>query len=684
MPNGLGGILGDLFMTGALFIGVLPAAAASFVAGLLFLIAGTSLLLFACGTNTSSLIALWAPRSKIPSEWANASLGAAMHVAMHTGATIKRGFWWRKAGDGAEEEPELEIAAPVEDAEPDPDGRIEPTFDLEPYEYDDEGEEDDEGDDEEDDVTEPNYRITRTAEKKKHTGPRVQRSDTPYEAPPLKLLQPQPRSNKRTAISDEVLQENARELEGVLQDFGVKGEITNVRPGPVVTLYELEPAPGTKSSRVIGLADDIARSMSAVAARVAVVPGRNAIGIELPNDRREIVVLRELLESPDFQETDARLALALGKNIGGESVTVDLSRMPHLLIAGTTGSGKSVGINTMILSLLYRLSPDQCKFIMIDPKMLELSVYDGIPHLLAPVVTDPKKAVVALKWTVREMEERYKRMSKLGVRDIKGYNNRILQAEAKGEVLTRTVQTGFDRNTGRAIYEQEEMDYDAMPFIVVIVDEMADLMMVAGKDIEVGRAASRADGARRRHPSHHRHAAPERRRDHRHHQGELPDARELPGHLEDRQPHHPWRAGRRAAARPGRHALYGRRRAHHARARSLRRRRGGREGGQAPEEAGRARLSRSGDGRGIDDGDEEDGEGETYGEFGDELYDQAVAVVLKDRKVSTSYVQRRLGIGYNRAATLIERMEKEGLIGAANHAGKREILVGNNEAVSPY
>ena len=293
LPNGLGGILGDLFMTGALFIGVLPAAAASFVAGLLFLIAGTSLLLFACGTNTSSLIALWAPRSTLPSEWANASLGAARHAASHAGATIKRGFWWRKAGDGAEEEPELEIAAPVEDAEPDPDGRIEPTFDLEPYEYDDEDEEED---DEGDDVTEPNYRITRTAEKKKHTGPRVQRSDTPYEAPPLKLLQPQPRSNKRTAISDEVLQENARELEGVLQDFGVKGEITNVRPGPVVTLYELEPAPGTKSSRVIGLADDIARSMSAVAARVAVVPGRNAIGIELPNDRREIVVLRELLE----------------------------------------------------------------------------------------------------------------------------------------------------------------------------------------------------------------------------------------------------------------------------------------------------------------------------------------------------------------------------------------------------
>jgi S-DNA-T family DNA segregation ATPase FtsK/SpoIIIE len=680
LPNGLGGILGDLFMTGALFIGVLPAAAASFVAGLLFLIAGTSLLLFACGTNTSSLIALWAPRSKIPREWANASLGAAMHVAMHTGATIKRGFWWRKAGDGAEEEPELEIAAPAEDAEPDPDGRIEPTFDLEPYEYDDEEEEEDE---EGDDVTEPNYRITRTAEKKKHTGPRVQRSEMPYEAPPLKLLQQQPRSSKRTAISDEVLQENARELEGVLQDFGVKGEITNVRPGPVVTLYELEPAPGTKSSRVIGLADDIARSMSAVAARVAVVPGRNAIGIELPNDRREIVVLRELLESPDFQETDARLALALGKNIGGESVTVDLSRMPHLLIAGTTGSGKSVGINTMILSLLYRLSPDQCKFIMIDPKMLELSVYDGIPHLLAPVVTDPKKAVVALKWTVREMEERYKRMSKLGVRDIKGYNNRILQAEAKGEVLTRTVQTGFDRDTGRAIYEQEEMDYDAMPFIVVIVDEMADLMMVAGKDIEaaVQRLAQMARAA-----GIHLITATQR-----------PSVDVITGTI---KANFPTRVSFQVTSKIDSRTILGEQGAEQLLGQGDMLYMAG--GGRimrvhgpfvADEEVEKVvkHLKKQGVPDYLEavteeesDGDEEGGEGETYGESGDELYDQAVAVVLKDRKVSTSYVQRRLGIGYNRAATLIERMEREGLIGTANHAGKREILVGNNEAVSPY
>ncbi len=568
-----------------------------------------------------------------------------------------------------------------EDLEPDPDGRIEPTFDLEPFDLDDD--EDEEGDEDED-ITEPNYRITRGAEKK-HTGlRRAQKNDTPYEAPPLKLLQHQPRSNK-SRISDEVLQENARELEGVLQDFGVKGEITNVRPGPVVTLYELEPAPGTKSSRVIGLSDDIARSMSAVATRVAVVPGRNAIGIELPNDRREIVMLRELLESPDFQDTDARLALALGKNIGGESVTVDLSRMPHLLIAGTTGSGKSVGINTMILSLLYRLSPDQCKFIMIDPKMLELSAYDGIPHLLAPVVTDPKKAVVALKWTVREMEERYKRMSKLGVRDIKGYNNRILQAEAKGEVLTRTVQTGFDRTTGRAVYEQEEMDYDAMPYIVVIVDEMADLMMVAGKDIEaaVQRLAQMARAA-----GIHLITATQR-----------PSVDVITGTI---KANFPTRVSFQVTSKIDSRTILGEQGAEQLLGQGDMLYMAG--GGRimrvhgpfvADEEV--EKVVRHLKKQGVPDyleavteeelaeGDEEGAEdGETYGESGDELYDQAVAVVLKDRKVSTSYVQRRLGIGYNRAATLIERMEKEGLIGAANHAGKREILVGNDEAVSPY
>jgi DNA segregation ATPase FtsK/SpoIIIE, S-DNA-T family len=686
LPNGLGGILGDFFMAGAHVIGpFLPVAAVSFVAGLVFFVFGTMLLLFACGTSTSRLIALWAPRSNAASEWASAWVGAAMHFVMHTGAKLKRVFLRRHREEEDYEDEEVE-GEDWEDEEPqvDVDGRIEPSFGRVPLMAQDD-EEDDEGEDDVDDVTAPNYRITRSAakDKKKHTALRSPRMETPYEPPSIKLLQQPARSHRGRGVSDEVLQENARELEGVLQDFGVKGEITNVRPGPVVTLYELEPAPGTKSSRVIGLADDIARSMSAVAARVAVVPGRNAIGIELPNDKREVVLLRELIETSDFQDTEARLALALGKNIGGEPIIVDLSRMPHLLIAGTTGSGKSVGINTMILSLLYRLSPDQCKFIMIDPKMLELSVYDGIPHLLAPVVTDPKKAVVALKWTVREMEERYKRMSKLGVRDVKGYNARVLQAEAKGEVLTRTVQTGFDRATGRAVYEQEEMDYDVMPYIVVIVDEMADLMMVAGKDIEaaVQRLAQMARAA-----GIHLITATQR-----------PSVDVITGTI---KANFPTRVSFQVTSKIDSRTILGEQGAEQLLGQ-----------GDMLYMAGGGRIMRVHGPFVADDEvekvvrhlkkqgvpayleavteEEEDeyegGEGgEETSESGNELYDQAVAIVLRDRKASTSYVQRRLGIGYNRAASLVERMEKEGLIGPANHAGTREILVGGDEAATPY
>ena len=686
LPNGLGGIFGDFFMAGAHVIGpFLPDAAVSFVAGLAFFVIGTMMLLFACGTSTSRLIALWAPRSGAAGEWANAWIGAAMHYVMHAGAKIRRLFGrGRDARDEDDEdfdESDAEEDWQEEEREPDAEGRIEPSFGPAPIgeEFDDE-----EGDD---DITSPNYRITRTnpdGKKKKHTGlSRNAHSDEPYETPSTKLLQQAPRSSKGRGVSDEVLQENARELEGVLQDFGVKGEITNVRPGPVVTLYELEPAPGTKSSRVIGLADDIARSMSAVATRVAVVPGRNAIGIELPNDRREIVMLREMIEFADFQEADLKLALALGKNIGGEPIVVDLSRMPHLLIAGTTGSGKSVGINTMILSLLYRLSPEQCKFIMIDPKMLELSVYDGIPHLLAPVVTDPKKAVVALKWTVREMEERYKRMSKLGVRDIKGYNSRILHAEAKGEVLTRTVQTGFDRATGRAIYEQEEMDYDTMPYIVVIVDEMADLMMVAGKDIEaaVQRLAQMARAA-----GIHLITATQR-----------PSVDVITGTI---KANFPTRVSFQVTSKIDSRTILGEQGAEQLLGQGDMLYMAG--GGRimrvhgpfvADEEVEKVvrHLKKQGTPAYLeavteeeDDAGEEGEGGEEYGDSGNELYDQAVAIVLRDRKASTSYVQRRLGIGYNRAASLIERMENEGLIGAANHAGKREILVGNDEAERPY
>jgi S-DNA-T family DNA segregation ATPase FtsK/SpoIIIE len=504
-----------------------------------------------------------------------------------------------------------------------------------------------------------------------------------WEFPALELLGAAERPAKTLQVSQAALDENARRLEGVLKDFGVQGEIVNVRPGPVVTLYELEPAPGIKSSRVIGLADDIARSMSAVSARVAVVPGRNAIGIELPNARREKVVLRELLSQPAFDRSDARLPLCLGKTIGGESVIVDLSRMPHLLIAGTTGSGKSVAINTMILSLLYHHRPEECRLILIDPKMLELSVYDGIPHLLSPVVTDPRKAIIALKWVVREMEERYKRMSKLGVRNIEGFNARVAEAREKGEVINRTVQTGFDKETGEAIYEKQEMDLEALPFIVVVVDEMADLMMVAGKDIEgaIQRLAQMARAA-----GIHLIMATQR-----------PSVDVITGTI---KANFPTRVSFQVTSKidsrtilneQGAEQLLGQgdmlymagggriSRVHgpFVSDREVERVVGHLKDQGAPEylEAVTAEPEEGEEGSAVFDKGAF-GEGE-----GGDLYQKAVAIVVRDRKASTSYVQRRLQIGYNRAASIIERMEKEGVVSAANHAGKREILVeGRDEA----
>lgn len=475
-------------------------------------------------------------------------------------------------------------------------------------------------------------------------------------------------------VPQEALEQNARLLEGVLDDFGVRGDIVNVRPGPVVTLYELEPAPGIKSSRIIGLADDIARSMSSVSARVAVVSGRNAIGIELPNSKRETVYLRELLASVDFESSKHRLAIALGKTIGGEPVIVDLTRMPHLLVAGTTGSGKSVAINTFILSLLYKLTPDECRMIMIDPKMLELSVYDGIPHLLTPVVTDPKKAVVALKWAVKEMEDRYKKMSKLGVRNIDGFNTRVLESKEKGEAIYRTVQTGFDPASGEAIYEREEMDLAPLPYIVIIVDEMADLMMVAGKDIEgaIQRLAQMARAA-----GIHLIMATQR-----------PSVDVITGTI---KANFPTRISFQVTSKIDSRTILGEQGAEQLLGQ-----------GDMLYMAGGGRISRvhgpfvadaevekivahlKGQGRPDylesiteDDGDEEPAEAmERLADDSGDLFDRAVAVVLRDGKCSTSYIQRRLSIGYNKAASLVERMEKEGIIGPANHAGKREILVG--------
>ena len=506
--------------------------------------------------------------------------------------------------------------------------------------------------------------------------PRPVKASGKFVLPPLSVLAA-PRASDRFTPSADAIAENARILEGVLQDFGVRGEITNAHPGPVVTLYELEPAPGIKSSRVIGLADDIARSMSAISARVAVVAGRNAIGIELPNPHREKVYLRELLAAKDFNESVAKLPLCLGKTIGGDHVIVDLARMPHLLIAGTTGSGKSVAINTMILSLVYRLKPEQCRLIMVDPKMLELSVYDGIPHLLTPVVTDPKKAVVALKWAVREMEERYKNMAKLGVRNIDGYNARLAEAKARGEELTRTVHTGFDKDTGKAIYEEERLDLEPLPYIVVIVDEMADLMMVAGKDIEgaVQRLAQMARAA-----GLHVVLATQR-----------PSVDVITGTI---KANFPTRISFQVTSKIDSRTILGEQGAEQLLGQ-----------GDMLYMAGGGRISRV-HGPFVSDeevekvvrhlkaqgvpqyleavtaDEEEDGDEALFDATGmgggDDLYSQAVQIVKRDRKASTSYIQRRLQIGYNRAATIMERMEEEGIVGQANHAGKREILIGED------
>jgi S-DNA-T family DNA segregation ATPase FtsK/SpoIIIE len=491
----------------------------------------------------------------------------------------------------------------------------------------------------------------------------------------------EPKKSAGAKISQDALEQNARLLEGVLDDFGVKGEIVNVRPGPVVALYELEPAPGIKSSRVIGLADDIARSMSAVSARVAVVQGRNAIGIELPNQRRETVYLRELLASEDFGQSNHRLPIALGKTIGGEPVIVDLTRMPHLLVAGTTGSGKSVAINTMILSLLYRMKPERCRLIMVDPKMLELSAYDGIPHLLTPVVTDSKKAVIALKWAVREMEDRYKKMSKVGVRNIDGFNARVAEALARGEALTRTVQTGFDRETGEAIYESEEIPLDELPYIVVVVDEMADLMMVAGKDIEgaIQRLAQMARAA-----GIHLIMATQR-----------PSVDVITGTI---KANFPTRISFQVTSKIDSRTILGEQGAEQLLGQGDMLYMAG--GGRIARVHGPfvsdnevekvvAHLKKQGapeylhaitedDAAGEDDDDAPlPSPGSMDAEESADYYDRAVNIVLRDRKVSTSYIQRRLSVGYNKAASLVERMEKEGVVSAPNHSGKREILIGN-------
>jgi len=502
-----------------------------------------------------------------------------------------------------------------------------------------------------------------------------------WELPPPDLLQELPQEAMDEQLDEASLRQNAVLLQSVLKDFNISGEIASIHPGPVVTLYELEPSPGTKTSRVIGLADDIARSMAAVSVRCAVIPGRNVIGIELPNRRRQTVYLRELIETQDVQNTSAHLPLILGKDIGGHPVVADLAKMPHLLIAGTTGSGKSVAINTMVLSLVYALPPEKCRLIMIDPKMLELSVYDDIPHLLAPVVTEPGKAVVSLKWAVQEMENRYRAMSRLGVRNIEGYNQRLAEARKKGETLMRKVQTGFDPETGKPVSEEQPMDMTELPYIVVIVDEFADLMLVAGKDVEnaVQRLAQMARAA-----GIHLIMATQR-----------PSTDVITGVI---KANFPTRISFQVTSVYDSRTILGENGAeqllgmgdmlHMAPGGRIKRVHGPFVSDEEVENVVRFLKDQGAPQyleevtEGGDFGDSEImaamfGEGEGGGEGVDELYDQAVALVARERKASTSFIQRYLQIGYNRAARIIEEMERQGVVSKASPTGKREVLVGD-------
>lgn len=528
---------------------------------------------------------------------------------------------------------------------------------------------------------------------KTKTAPPVQTSfhfddhvSSEYELPPLSLLQEAPmRLNKEGMLSEAELQEKARELEKVLYDFSVQGQIKKVSPGPVITLYEFEPAPGTKSSRIISLSDDIARTMGATSVRISVVAGENALGIELPNQTRETVYMRQLMESPEYRQSHQKLGLVLGKNISGQPIIADLAKMPHLLIAGTTGSGKSVGINTMILSLLFRHPPEKCRFIMIDPKMLELSVYDGIPHLLSPVVTDPKKAIMALKWAVREMEDRYRAMSRVGVRNIEGYNERLRLAREGNEILTNRIQTGFDPDTGKPIFEEQPISLNELPYIVVIVDEMADLMLVAGKEIEatIQRLAQMARAA-----GIHIITATQR-----------PSVDVITGTI---KANFPTRISFYVTSKIDSRTILGEQGAEQLLGQGdmLYTPGGGRlirvhgpfvsdreveevvkflkaQGSPQYEDAVTEEPDNTMSGNGSSGSSFSDAIFAGFDNSNDDnaLYQQAIAIVKREKKASTSFVQRHLRIGYNRAASLIDKMEADGVISSANHVGKREVLI---------
>ena len=502
-------------------------------------------------------------------------------------------------------------------------------------------------------------------------------SESGFILPPVKLLKNLTEDIKPP--SKETLDLNAKVLEGVLSDYSINGNIDSVRYGPVVTRYDLQPAPGLRSQRVISLADDIARSMSVEAVRVAMVPGQNVIGIELPNKVRETVILRNILEHQEFQSSNFNLPVCLGKNIAGYPIVVDLAKMPHLLVAGTTGSGKSVGINAMILSLLYKHTPETCRLIMIDPKMLELSVYDGIPHLLTPVVTEPKKAIVALKWAVREMETRYMSMSKLGVRNIDSYNERLIEARKKGEILSKNIQVGFDPDTGQPIFEDQQISLTPLPFIVVVIDEVADLMLVAGKDIEaaVQRLAQMARAA-----GIHVVMATQR-----------PSVDVITGTI---KANFPTRISFQVTSKIDSRTILGEQGAEQLLGRGdmLYMAGGGkvtRVHGPFVEDSEVEKVTQFLSDQSVPDYDEtitEEPENlndenlysltSKNNNHKDELYDQAVALIARERRASTSFIQRHFKIGYNRAATIIEKMEENNVISKPGRAGKREVLIEDN------
>ena len=674
LPTGLGGVVGDALVRAPAVIFGPPGFTYRFVLGLIFFIAMVVTFLIACGLGAKApaeepdeIEEEATPFVDEDDDGGSISLGWLFHAAMSAKARL--GWLLATAYRSLVSSAPAERATAFERQEPNLGGRKAPSLAPEAEEDFEEDEEEESGEEEEEEEEEAPARTSR----KKPAAPRSRKSDK-FELPSVSVLTA-PKASDRQPLSKSELETNSRALEGVLQDFGVRGEIIKASPGPVVTLYELEPAPGIKSSRVIGLADDIARSMSALSARVAVVAGRNAIGIELPNAHREKVYLREMLVAKESTESVAKLPLCLGKTIGGDPVIIDLARTPHMLIAGTTGSGKSVAINTMILSLVYRLRPDQCRLIMVDPKMLELSVYDGIPHLLTPVVTDPKKAVVALKWAVREMEERYKKMAKLGVRNIDGYNVRLGEAKAKGEEITRTVHTGFDKETGKAIYEEEKLDLEPLPYIVIIVDEMADLMMVAGKDIEgaIQRLAQMARAA-----GIHLIMATQR-----------PSVDVITGVIKANLP---TRISFQVTSKIDSRTILGEQGAEQLLGKGdMLYMPGGKQivrvhGPFVSDDEVRAvadhwRAQGKPDYIQAVTEEPEDGQFEFDGapkgddSPEDQLYRRAVQIVAESQKASTSYVQRQLRIGYNSAARLIERMEKDGKVSRPDHVGRREVLI---------